>query len=106
MPKGYSDEKEYKGLHKVVDRVKNPNTEAKLKSGRTVQVAEKRGDNARLGTGTNAAEREKTARHLERLAKTSKTETVEDTTRTELRQHAAVLRAKTGDKTKRRVISK
>ena len=74
MPKGYNDSKEY----------------TKLKS-----TTPEKG----FGSALTPKEREQTARHLERLAKTSRTEAVEDTTRTELREHAAKLRGKPGKKT-------
>ena len=69
MPRGYNDSKEYKTL-----KTTRP----------------EKGQ----GSALSNKEREQTARHLERLAKTSKTEQVEDTTRTELREHAAKLRTK------------
>lgn len=73
MPKGYNDSKEYKTL----------------KSTRPEKG---------LGSAMSNKEREQTARHLEKLAKNSKTEAVEDTTRTELREHAAKLRTKPNTK--------
>lgn len=73
MPKGYNDDKEYKGL----------------KSTRPEKG---------FGSALTNKEREQTARHLETIAKNSKTEAVEDTTRTELREHAAKLRTKPNTK--------